>query len=364
MDKETGEELKIKGQTVTSEKTFVPEEKNGSIALEFSLDARELTGKQVVVFERLYWKDTEAAVHTDLEDEGQTVEFPVPEIGTKAENPLNHGQEAAAGENTVLIDTVNYENLIPGQEYTLKGILMEKAAEKELKIQGKTITAEKSFTPKEASGTVEMEFVFDASSLTGTSLVVFERLYVEQTEVAAHADLQDQGQTILFPKPEIRTNARDHETGKQEAAAKKKTVLTDTVQYENLAVGTEYTVKGVLMDQETGKELQAGDSFVTAEKKFTAKEKTGQVELDFSFDTRGLEGKRLVVFERLYVGKNLVASHTDLQDEAQTVFIKEKETVPQTGDPAPIEKIFLSIFLSGMILLTAGKKNAKRKKDT
>ena len=364
MDKETGEELKIKGQTVTSEKTFVPEEKNGSIALEFSLDARELTGKQVVVFERLYWKDTEAAVHTDLQDEGQTVEFPVPEIGTKAENPLNHGQEAAAGENTVIIDTVNYENLIPGQEYTLKGILMEKAAEKELKIQGKTITAEKSFTPKEASGTVEMEFVFDASSLTGTSLVVFERLYVEQTEVAAHADLQDQGQTILFPKPEIRTNARDRETGKQEAAAKKKTVLTDTVQYENLAVGTEYTVKGVLMDQETGKELQAGDSFVTAEKKFTAKEKTGQVELDFSFDARGLEGKRLVVFERLYVGKNLVASHTDLQDEAQTVFIKEKETVPQTGDPAPIEKIFLSIFLSGMILLTAGKKNAKRKKDT
>ncbi len=364
MDKETGEELKIKGQTVTSEKTFVPEEKNGSIALEFSLDARELTGKQVVVFERLYWKDTEAAVHTDLQDEGQTVEFPVPEIGTKAENPLNHGQEAAAGENTVIIDTVNYENLIPGQEYTLKGILMEKPAEKELKIQGKTITAEKSFTPKEASGTVEMEFVFDASSLTGTSLVVFERLYVEQTEVAAHADLQDQGQTILFPKPEIRTNARDHETGKQEAAAKKKTVLTDTVQYENLAVGTEYTVKGVLMDQETGKELQAGDSFVTAEKKFTAKEKTGQVELDFSFDARGLEGKRLVVFERLYVGKNLVASHTDLQDEAQTVFIKEKETVPQTGDPAPIEKIFLSIFLSGMILLTAGKKNAKRKKDT
>ncbi len=364
MDKETGEELKIKGQTVTSEKTFVPEEKNGSIALEFSLDARELTGKQVVVFERLYWKDTEAAGHTDLQDEGQTVEFPVPEIGTKAENPLNHGQEAAAGENTVIIDTVNYENLIPGQEYTLKGILMEKPAEKELKIQGKTITAEKSFTPKEASGTVEMEFVFDASSLTGTSLVVFERLYVEQTEVAAHADLQDQGQTILFPKPEIRTNARDHETGKQEAAAKKKTVLTDTVQYENLAVGTEYTVKGVLMDQETGKELQAGDSFVTAEKKFTAKEKTGQVELDFSFDARGLEGKRLVVFERLYVGKNLVASHTDLQDEAQTVFIKEKETVPQTGDPAPIEKIFLSIFLSGMILLTAGKKNAKRKKDT
>src|SRR5699024_10531421 len=136
MDKETGEELKIKGQTVTSEKTFVPEEKNGSIALEFSLDARELTGKQVVVFERLCWKDTEAAVHTDLQDEGQTVEFPVPEIGTKAENPLNHGQEAAAGENTVIIDTVNYENLIPGQEYTLKGILMEKAAEKELKIQG------------------------------------------------------------------------------------------------------------------------------------------------------------------------------------------------------------------------------------
>ena len=88
------------------------------------------------------------------------------------------------------------------------------------------------------------------------------------------------------------------------------------------------------------------------------------------FDAGALGGKKLVVFERLYVDGIQVASHTDLNDRAQTVFIKEKEipvpqktkkkNTPETGDTAPIGRVFLGIFLAGTVLLTVGKK----KKDT
>lgn len=370
MDKETGEEFFDGGRKVTAEKVFIPQKKNGTVHLEFTFNGSSLTGRKLVVFERLFVQNTEVAAHTDLQDEEQTVEFPVPRIGTKAENAQNKTQEAAAGKKITLIDTVEYENLIPGQEYTLKGILMEKETKKELLVNGKTVTAEKSFTPQKASGEIKMEFAFDASALTGKSLTVFERLYVEQTEIAVHTDFEDERQTIVFPAPEMKTSARDKATGKQEADPKEKMILVDIVKYENLVIGTKYTVKGILMDKETGEELRIKGKPVTAEKTFRAGKKAGDLEIEFMFDAGALGGKKLVVFERLYVDGIQVASHTDLNDRAQTVFIKEKEipvpqktkkkNTPETGDTAPIGRVFLGIFLAGTVLLTVGKK----KKDT
>ena len=79
------------------------------------------------------------------------------------------------------MDTVAYKNLIPGKEYTVKGTLMDKETKKELQINGKTVTAEKTFTAEKADGSVELEFTFDGSALGGKKIVVFEKLWFPRT---------------------------------------------------------------------------------------------------------------------------------------------------------------------------------------
>ena len=203
MDKSTGKELLVNEKPVTAEKTFSPEKADGSVELAFAFDGSNLAGKTVVVFESLFVEDTEVAVHADIQDKGQSVEYPEHKIQTQAKDKESGTQEAQAKANTTIIDTVSYEGLIPGQSYTLKGILMDKATGEPLLINNKQITAEKIFIPEKSSGTVEMEFTFDATFAAGKEIVVFERLYVQGVEVAAHTDINDKNQTVKVNTPVV-----------------------------------------------------------------------------------------------------------------------------------------------------------------
>lgn len=138
-------------------------------------------------------------------ENGQTIGITVvndriPEIGTKA---TANGEKTAAAEGDITIeDTVSYKHLIPGKAYTVKGILMDKATGKAFLIDGKEVTAEVTFTPEESCGEVTVRFTFDGSKITKqTDLVVFETLYRDGTEIAAHADLKDEGQTVKITPP-------------------------------------------------------------------------------------------------------------------------------------------------------------------
>ena len=140
---------------------------------------------------------------------GQTVGITVvndrtPEIGTKA---TVNGEKTATAEGDITIeDTVSYKHLIPSKAYTVKGILMDKSTGKAFLVDGKELTSEVTFTPEESCGEVTVRFTFDGSKITKqTYLVVFERLYRDGTELAAHADIEDGGQTVTLtpPKPDI-----------------------------------------------------------------------------------------------------------------------------------------------------------------
>ena len=135
--------------------------------------------------------------HADIEDKDQTVSFNKPQIYTKAAG-RNGEKQFAISKNAIIIDTVKYEGLTIGEKYTLKGALMDKATGKPLLIDGKEVTAETEFTPEKAAGSVEISFAFDATSLKGKEVVVFERLYIVETEIAAHADMEDKDQTVSF----------------------------------------------------------------------------------------------------------------------------------------------------------------------
>ena len=110
--------------------------------------------------------------------------------------------------------------------------------------------------------------------------------------------------------------------------------LEDKVEYRNLIPGTEYELKGVLMDRKTGKPLSAGGEQVRASVRFTAEDADGTIPVIFTFDADGLGEKTLVVFEILYADGIEAASHADLKDEAQTVRFNPPSTPPKTGDGA------------------------------
>lgn len=201
MDKNTGKAFTENGEAVTAETVFTPETPNGTVTVSFTFDSRLIKeNTSLVVFETLYKDGKELAVHADIEDEDQTVKVTVPEIGTKA--TVNGEKSATAKGDITIEDTVSYKNLTVGKEYTVKGILMDKATGKPFLVNGKEVTSEVTFTAEKKDGEITVRFTFDGSAVTKqTDIVVFETLYRDGVEIAAHADIEDGGQTVTLTPP-------------------------------------------------------------------------------------------------------------------------------------------------------------------
>lgn len=110
--------------------------------------------------------------------------------GTKKEMPKK---------NVTITDTVAYSNAVIGKKYTVSGVLMDKSTRKALlDDNGKEVTKTITFTATKANGTVDVPFTFDASLLSGKTVVAFETLSRDGKQVAAHQDIDDGGQTFDF----------------------------------------------------------------------------------------------------------------------------------------------------------------------
>ena len=336
MDKSTGEPLLVGEEQVTSEATFTPAEPNGTVDVLFTFDATGLEGKTVVVFETLFQGETEIASHEDIEDEGQTVNFvEEPKIGTTATVDGQHTAEPT-GEITI-VDVVEYTGLTPGKTYTISGVLMDKATNQPLLVDGAEITAEVEFTSESADGTVELTYTLDASALAGTTIVVFETLYSDGVEIAAHADINDEAQTVEITepkKPTLGTTATVD--GQHTAEPTGEIAIVDVVEYTGLTPDGTYTISGVLMDKATGEPLLVDNAEVTAEVEFTPETADGTVELTYTLDAGSLAGTSIVVFETLYSDGVEIAAHADINDENQTVEITEPEK-PTLGTTATVD---------------------------
>lgn len=205
MDKETGKAILSEGKEITAEKNFTTENAvsgqqyvNGSVELSYTLDAAVVEGKTVVVFEDLYDSSVKVASHADITDEDQTVYYP--SISTSASFDDDTTVTAASG-TKVIIDTVMYKNLTAGKEYVLKGTLMDQSTGARFKDgDGKEVTASATFTPSSSNGSTTVKFSFKAEGLNSTSIVVFEDLYMDNIRVAAHADINDENQTVKIGK--------------------------------------------------------------------------------------------------------------------------------------------------------------------
>ena len=388
MDKKTGKVIKdADGKAVTSEAEITPETADGKVDVDFIFDGSNLAGKTIVMFEEIRYEDKLIGVHADINDEAQTIY--VPAIATEALDEVTGIHLSNAGDDVKVKDTVTYKNLIPGLTYRVAGTVMDKDSEKPLQNGGKDITAEAVFTPETADGTVDVEFTFSAKEFAGKTMVLFEKLYlvknadnadanpddtsskdktpddtqkasesentqnktdntsnkvevdnennnpadnseVKEVLIAVHEDYSDENQTICVPQ--IKTTAKDAKSGTSMFYAEKSAKIVDTVSYRNLVPGKKYKVVGTAVDKSNGAPVIANGNNVTAEAEFIAKEATGKVDVVFTFDASLLAGRTIVMFEDVYYENNLIATHADITDEAQTLYVPKIGTTAIDGE--------------------------------
>ena len=388
VDKKTGKVIKdADGKAVTSEAEITPETADGKVDVDFIFDGSNLAGKTIVMFEEIRYEKKLVGVHADINDEAQTIY--VPAIATEALDEVTGIHLSNAGDDVKVKDTVTYKNLIPGLTYRIAGTVMDKDTKKPLQNGGKDITAEAVFTPETADGTVDVEFTFSAKEFAGKTMVLFEKLYlvknadnadanpddtsskdktpddtqkasesentqnktdntsnkvevdnennnpadnseVKEVLIAVHEDYSDENQTICVPQ--IKTTAKDAKSGTSMFYAEKSAKIVDTVSYRNLVPGKKYKVVGTAVDKSNGAPVIANGNNVTAEAEFVAKEATGKVDVVFTFDASLLAGRTIVMFENVYYENNLIATHADITDEAQTLYVPKIGTTAIDGE--------------------------------
>ena len=345
MDKNTGRVIKdADGKPVTAEKTFTAKTIDGTVTINFKFKAgANFRGKTTVVFETITCKGREPITHADITDEAQTIRFP--KISTTAVGSETEEHLVLADEDAKIDDTVTYENLVVGQEYTLKGVVMDKATGKPLLVNGEEVRAEKTFTPDENNSSEVISFTFDASDLAGKALVVFEELYVGETLVAEHEDIKDLGQTVTVPN--VITDAYDKTTGKKNTLAAEDQVVIDKISYDKLIAGKTYEVSGEVKikdeDAENFDDAETVPSVIVAatgngsiifdDEKVTftpygteGEIVSGELIVSFKVDGSYLAGEEIVVGETVkYKGKK-VAVHRDINDDRQTDYVPDGKT--------------------------------------
>ena len=330
--------LDADGNPVTAETEFVPETSFGDVDVTFTFDASDLKAKdKVVAFESLSLNGKELASHADIEDKSQTVTITKPALSTTAVDGLDADKNLIGEGDVTIVDTVKYKNVTPGKTYKVSGTLYEKVTDKDGKVakkqlldaDGNPVTAETEFVPEDTYGTVDVTFAFDASDLKAKDKVVaFESLSLNGKELASHADIEDKSQTVTITKPALSTTAVDGLDADKNLIGEGDVTIVDTVKYKNVTPGKTYKVSGTLYEKVTDKDgkvakkqlLDADGNPVTAETEFVPEDTYGTVDVTFTFDGSLLKDSTPVVaFESLsYKGKE-IASHSDIEDEGQTV---------------------------------------------
>lgn len=367
------------GSPVSGFARFVPTQQNGYAEVSLSFDSRSCAGRDVAVYEELVKASTGAVVaeHKDAADYDQTVHINAELLRTMAFDPDDGDKVVPTDPQARMADAVRYRNLIAGEEYELRGELWLKAAAgsdeavgdaeedagtvegadegvvedagededaREDGLAGERVPegalsrigeAAKRFVPEYADGQVELAFECDTSALAGCDVVVFERLYRNGALLAEHADAFDADQTIQVREPAIATVASDVLDGDDCVSADEGSRVVDTVRYENVVPGREYTLRGELMRKMRAADAEAtqveslldadGEPVVSAAT-FTPESSSGQAEVVFDFDSRFGDGDDIVVYETLLRDEAVMATDCDPDNADQSFSVRAAST--------------------------------------
>ena len=344
---------------------------NGNIDLEFTgYDFTNLANKTGVVYEEVYLvkettdedgnKTTEellVASHKKIDDIDEFVYFA--DLGTKAVDDTTKIQLVPYNTDTILKDTVKFDNIIPNKKYTITANVVVKDDKSGtykdgdfLKDKdGNIVTATVEFTPTKDNSTIKdgraygettVDIPINTSTIKGLNLVVFEDIKnMYGVSIATHADINDEGQTIRVP--DGHTEATDDESGSQITCADKEMKITDKIYFENLIVGETYVATGTVYRQDTEKPLLKDGKPITTTVAFKPTSSSGYINVPFTIDTSELATKKIVFFEDVTYNDVPVIVHHDINDDKQTITVQMTMNI----DIAKADKDNIKYFLKG-----------------
>ena len=230
--------------------------------------------------------------------------------------------------DVTLSEKVSYTGLDPSRVYELHAILTHKESGKSLTKGGMVVESYLTFQPNNSSGTAELDFDFDASSLAGRSFVACVSLSADGKTFAEENDSENAEQTIHFPAITSFASDRNGEKTLLFDNAEEDVLILDTLYYENLIPGETYTVSGILRDRSNGGVLRRedGEAYVE-ETSFVAGAENGNIRQAFTLKGKQLAGKRIVVSETLLCHAATIAIHNSLENNDQTVECRYRSKV-------------------------------------
>lgn len=175
-----------------------------NVNMSFSLNASGYSGKDVVVYETLYYKGQIVAEHKNINDTAQTVTLLNPTISTRASG------DTSISDDSEINDTVTITGLIPGKEYIIDGQLIDKETESAVELISAAsgsdsaeiidymTTANLAFTATAETQTLDITYKFNSRPYAGKEIVVFETLKYNGIEIAKHNNLNDSAQTVKY----------------------------------------------------------------------------------------------------------------------------------------------------------------------
>lgn len=250
-------------------------------------------------------------------------------LDTVATDGVDDDKYIEVNGQATLKDTIDY-CVTPNLDFVIKGILMVKETGEPLMVNGETVENQVKVRSSEGCGTTEMVFEFDASELGGKTLVVFESLYYvngfDAHLITEHKDINDDDQSVDVIS--LTTLATNEATGEKTLPVDSDAIIKDVVDY-CLRPGVEYTLKGILMDGKTMNAALSNSKTVEKEVKFTPTEACGTFDVLYEVNTKELAGRKLIIFDSLYIDDELILEHKDFNNENETVVVDLP--APDTG---------------------------------
>ena len=249
-----------------------------------------------------------------------TIDDPEAGLATSAFDATDSDKSLSSSTEASIVDRVTCYNLLPGSTCTITGTLMNAETGAALCDEsGQVIQASSTFTAESQTVTQELSFTFSSYGLEGQRIVVFEQLDCNGRTIATHEDINDEQQSVRVASPRIATVASTGSDGSHAIGSEEIVHIVDTVYYTGLCAGSEYRLKATLMDKQSAQALETSEGLIQAESVFTPESSSGHTQVEFDLDNSALNASDVVIFEQLFAGDTLIASHEDINDEQQSL---------------------------------------------